>query len=70
MRFEDIPDEKQRLADWLNESKIANHDRYNSLLYAHGDFSSSSIKEIAPNMKRPVILWMVELFCEKTLMRY
>lgn len=48
VRFEDIPDEKQRLADWLNESKIANHDRYNSLLYAHGDFSSSSIKEIAP----------------------
>ena len=48
VRFEDIPEEKQRLADWLNESKIANYDRYNSLLYAHGDFSSSSVKEVKP----------------------
>ena len=48
VRFEDIPEEKQRLADWLNESKIANHDRYNSLLYAHGDFSSLSVKAVDP----------------------
>ncbi len=48
VRFEDIPEEKQRLADWLNEQKISNFDRYNSLLYAHGDFSSSSVKEVKP----------------------
>lgn len=48
VRFEDIPEEKQRLADWVNESKIANYDRYNSLLYAHGDFSAVSIKGVEP----------------------
>lgn len=48
VRFEDIPEEKQRLANWLNEQKIANHDRYNSLLYAHGEFSSASVKEVKP----------------------
>jgi len=48
VRFEDIPEEKQRLADWLNEQKISNHDRYNSLLYAHGDFASVSVKEVKP----------------------
>ena len=48
VRFEDIPDEKQRLADWLNESKISNYDRYNSLLYAHGEYASTSVKEVKP----------------------
>ena len=48
VRFEDIPEEKQRLADWLNESKISNYDRYNSLLYAHGEFASTNVKEIKP----------------------
>jgi pyruvate/2-oxoglutarate/acetoin dehydrogenase E1 component/TPP-dependent pyruvate/acetoin dehydrogenase alpha subunit len=48
VRFEDIPEEKQRLADWLNESKISNYDRYNSLLYAHGEYAALSIKEVRP----------------------
>lgn len=48
VRFEDIPEEKQRLADWLNESKISNYDRYNSLLYAHGEYASLSVKEVKP----------------------
>ena len=48
VRFEDIPVEKQRLADWLNESKISNYDRYNSLLYAHGEYASTNIKEVKP----------------------
>ena len=48
VRFEDIPEEKQRLADWLNESKISNYDRYNSLLYAHGEYASTSVKEVTP----------------------
>jgi len=48
VRFEDIPEEKQRLADWLNESKISNYDRYNSLLYAHGEYAALSIKEVKP----------------------
>ena len=48
VRFEDIPDEKQRLADWLNESKISNYDRYNSLLYVHGEYAAVSVKEVKP----------------------
>ena len=48
VRFEDIPEEKQRLADWLNESKISNYDRYNSLLYAHGEYAALNVKEVKP----------------------
>ena len=48
VRFEDIPEEKQRLADWLNESKISNYDRYNSLLYAHGEYAAVNVKEVKP----------------------
>ncbi len=48
VRFEDIPDEKQRLADWLNEAKISNYDRYNSLLYVHGEYAAVSVKEVKP----------------------
>lgn len=48
VRFEDIPEEKKILANWLNESKITNFDRYNSLLYAHGEFAALSVKEVKP----------------------
>lgn len=46
VRFEDIREEKQRLADWLNEQKILNYERYNSLLYASDEFSSSNVKHV------------------------
>lgn len=48
VRFEDIREEKQKLVDWLNEQKVANHDRYNSLLYAHDEFSSANVKVVKP----------------------
>ncbi len=37
---------KQALTNWLNESKIANHDRYSSYLYSHSKLNALDIKEV------------------------
>lgn len=39
---------KQRLIEWINESKIANHDRYSSYLYSHSADSALEIEEEPP----------------------
>ena len=48
VRFEDIP-EKQQLANWLNEQKAINFDRYNSLLYCHSEHSVENVREVKPS---------------------
>ena len=40
--------EIQYLKDWLNESKIANYDRYSSYLYSSSKESALNIKEVKP----------------------
>lgn len=56
VRFEDIREEKQRLADWLNEQKILSYERYNSLLYASDEFSSSNVKHVPAEYKEEEIV--------------
>lgn len=48
VRFEDIPAEKKKLVDWLNEQKTLNYDRYNSLLYSNDAFSVGNVKVVPP----------------------
>ena len=47
VRFEEI-DEKQQLANWLNEQKILNFDRYNSLLYSDSENAAIRVKKVDP----------------------
>lgn len=37
---------KSKLIDWLNESKLANHDRYSSYLYSESEFAAVKIKPV------------------------
>lgn len=37
---------KTQLVDWLNEAKLANHDRYSSYLYSESDKNVSNIKPV------------------------
>jgi 2-oxoisovalerate dehydrogenase E1 component len=45
VRNEQMP-AKQKLIDWLNESKIANHDRYSSYLHSHSADNAMSAKAV------------------------
>lgn len=47
VRFENMPGKEQML-DWLNQSKIEDHDRYNSLLYSESQFSPLNVEPVAP----------------------
>jgi pyruvate/2-oxoglutarate/acetoin dehydrogenase E1 component/TPP-dependent pyruvate/acetoin dehydrogenase alpha subunit len=44
-RNENIP-AKAKLANWINESKIANHDRYSSYLQSESDLNALNIKQV------------------------
>lgn len=46
VRFEDL-EEKQKLANWLNEQNVLNDERYNSLLYSNSVNAASKIKPVA-----------------------
>ena len=37
---------KSKLVDWLNESKLANHDRYSSYLQSESEFSALKVKPV------------------------
>ena len=37
---------KTQLTDWLNESKLANYDRYNSYLQSESEFAATKIKAV------------------------
>ena len=39
---------KSKLVDWLNESKLANHDRYSSYLQSESEFSALKVKPVKP----------------------
>ena len=47
VRFEDLA-EKQPLANWLNEQKVLNFERYNSLLYSDSPHAAANIKPVPP----------------------
>ncbi len=47
VRYENMP-AKQQLIDWLNESNIANHDRYSAYLHSHSNTSAMNVKAIPP----------------------
>lgn len=46
VRTEDIAS-KIKLADWINESNLANHDRYSSYLHSETDLSALNVRPVA-----------------------
>ena len=40
--------ESQLLADWIQQSTVANYDRFNTFLYSNSNDSAMNIKELAP----------------------
>lgn len=45
VRGESIP-AKNQLSAWLNESRLANYDRYSSYLYSESDFAATKVKAV------------------------
>ncbi|HET6226361.1 MAG TPA: thiamine pyrophosphate-dependent enzyme [Bacteroidia bacterium] len=44
-------DAKTQLIDWLNESKLANYDRYSSYLYSESEFAATKVKPVPAEFK-------------------
>ena len=53
VRFEDLA-EKQPLANWLNEQKVLNYERYNSLLYSDGPNAAANVKPVPAEYQQDI----------------
>lgn len=45
---------KAKLVQWLNESKLANHDRYSSYLHSESEFGALKVKPVKPEFEGEV----------------